>query len=91
MKNIFTITAYIITAAFVAVLGVGIMVGLSRVDAYLKFKAFDDCAKAASYTFEQKNEKQTGESTTTTQVEPFRWFYKTCLEDKGYSTKLGDQ
>lgn len=91
MKHVLIIIGYILITTFIFVLGIGIVFGLPRIDTYLKLKAHDECARAATYTFEQRTTKPNGESTTIIQTEPFRQFYKICLEDKGYSTKLDNK
>lgn len=55
---------------------------------YLKLKAFDDCAKASSYTYENAITAEQGSVQKTTVTEPKHEFYYACLLDKGYKTSI---
>lgn len=74
-------------AVAVAIIIVSLL-NAGKIDQYLKNQAFADCGKVAS--FQTVTTGKTGESQTftTTSSEPIRSIYKTCIEDKGYTTSL---
>ncbi|QQS43313.1 hypothetical protein IPM65_04075 [Candidatus Roizmanbacteria bacterium] len=61
---------------------------LGRVDQWLKNMAIADCAELGTFTTVNQGASGDGQTFTTTSTEPIRTVYKTCIEDKGYSTDM---
>lgn len=59
---------------------------LGRVDQWLKNMAIADCAELGTFTTVTTGTAGDGQTFTTTSTEPIRNVYKTCIEDKGFST-----
>lgn len=59
-----------------------------RADKFLQIKAVGECAQAANFIFEERGSREGGSQTLQRSMEPNRGFYKTCIEDLGYKTKI---
>ena len=59
-----------------------------RVDKYLQIRAMAECSQAANFIFEERGNGENGNQTTSRTMEPNHGFYKTCIEDMGYKTKV---
>lgn len=60
---------------------------LGRVDQWLKNMAIADCAELGTFSTVTEGTAGDGQTFSTTSTEPIRNVYKTCIEDKGYTTK----
>ncbi len=52
----------------------------------IKNQAIDNCLKAGSYTWQDPNPKDATLLNTTN--EPNRYWYKQCMQEKGYQTSI---
>jgi len=73
---------------FGLVLIVAAFMAAQRADKYMQIKAVAECAQAANFTFEERGNGDEGTQTMQRTVEPNHGFYKICIEDLGYKTKI---
>lgn len=73
------------------VLIVTAFMALQRVDKFMQIRAMAECSQAANFIFEERSNGENGNQTTSRTMEPNHGFYKTCIEDMGYTTKIATE